>query len=408
MKVNLIAALLVGSLSVVGGACQAQQNVSTVVDKVISSYGGDKLAQVKTLKLAGHYKGFNYGQSASPDDVDMEDNKFSISIDLVNQRKSFRWVMANSSEFSTQHQLFDGKQGYRINHTPKTVIENNGLTYLNVDRNHLNGFDIALVLLLQQNRKNVSYAGEISYLGKPHDKLKFTPEGQREYTVFVDQQSGYIAKMTQPHWLPGKYFVYHYGDWRKTQGVSYAADSYLTSEGKPSDVTLSQIVEVNPDVAADFNVPAGYKPEAAGLDMSKMAVKQLADNVYFAGSNWGFSLFYHNDDYFVAAGGYRGLTKRFEAVKAYAKVDKPLKYQVVSHHHNDHLAGMQEAAELGATFVTVQAHVNSIRDAAKVDLADDRFIIVDGSKGIADGEVKVVDYPNGHSTHNLLTYVPSA
>ena len=244
--------------------------------------------------------------------------------------------------------------------------------------------------------------------GEMHDKIKFQSQGSPPMTLFVNRQSGYISKMTKPHWLPGKSFNYHYSDWRKTQGVSYAADGYLSSEGKPVDIAVSRSVEINPDVSSAFKVPQDYKPEAPGLDRSQMTVKQLADDVYLAGSNWGFSIFYHHDDYFVAAGGYRGLSQRFEAVKKFAKVDKPLKYLVVSHHHNDHLAGMKEAAQLGVQFITVKAHVDSIRQAAEKELSDERFVIVNKQGSFADGGLKVVDYPNGHANHNLITYLPSA
>jgi len=95
-------------------------------------------------------------------------------------------------------------------------------------------------------------------------------------------------------------------------------------------------------------------------------------------------------------------------MKAFAGVDKPLKYQVVSHHHIDHLGGMKEAAELGANFVTVKEHVGSVRESAGVEIADDRFILVDGSGSVAGGKVKVMDFPSGHSNHMLVSYIPGA
>jgi metal-dependent hydrolase (beta-lactamase superfamily II) len=41
---------------------------------------------------------------------------------------------------------------------------------------------------------------------------------------------------------------------------------------------------------------------------------------------------------------------------------KQLRYQVVTHHHQDHLGGLNEAIDLGATLVTVEDNVNAITD----------------------------------------------
>ena len=165
MNTKLTMVLLGVPLIFAAGTCQGQQNVNTVVDNMISSYGGDKLAQVKTLKLSSRYKGFRYGQSIDPDDVDMQDNHFSITLDLENRRNSFRWVRGNGTDFATQHQLFDGKQGYRINHASATVIENNGISYQSADRHHVLNFDTAIVVALRKHREQASYDGQVNYLG---------------------------------------------------------------------------------------------------------------------------------------------------------------------------------------------------------------------------------------------------
>jgi len=95
-------------------------------------------------------------------------------------------------------------------------------------------------------------------------------------------------------------------------------------------------------------------------------------------------------------------------VQKFASSTKPLKFQVVSHHHTDHLAGMKEAVEMGVTLVAKKAHVERIRSRAEVPIADERFLLVDQSYSLAGGKVKIIDVPNGHSTHNLVTYFADA
>jgi glyoxylase-like metal-dependent hydrolase (beta-lactamase superfamily II) len=113
-------------------------------------------------------------------------------------------------------------------------------------------------------------------------------------------------------------------------------------------------------------------------------------------------------DHFVAAGGYVQLKQRFAAIQKLTGKNNPLKYIVASHHHDDHLSGMKEAFDLGANFIAHPAHVDKIRDRAKVDIPNERFVLTEDVGAFAGGAIKVFDFPNGHATHNLMTYVPSA
>ena len=87
-----------------------------------------------------------------------------------------------------------------------------------------------------------------------------------------------------------------------------------------------------------------------------MMAEQLSDNIYLAGQDWGFSVFLDAGNYFIGTGGYEDLGLRLAAVQKLVGNDKPLKYQVVSHHHIDHLEGMKEANELGGQFISVKEH----------------------------------------------------
>ncbi|MCJ8271664.1 MAG: hypothetical protein MJK04_19975 [Psychrosphaera sp.] len=408
MRLKPTAVLFGACLFVTTGPVWAGDKENALIDKVVATYGGDKLLNLKSFVVVDKYNSFRYGQSQSPDEVDLHAGHSSVTVDLVNKRKNFRWVLGSKEEFRTQHQLFDGKTGYSIRHTERTLTENAGMTYATVDRRHMYYLDTALVLMLKDNRKNASYEGEQSYRGSMHDLVKFKAEGEPEMTLFVNRENGRVGKMQRDYWAGG-YFNYSFSDYEKKQGVLYAANNYVTRAGQPYNVSVSRKIEFNKDVSNEFNRPKGYgTPGGKSLDFSKMNTTKLADNLYLVGYDWGFSIFFDAGDYFIGAGGYKDLTERFEAMKAFAKVDKPLKYQVVSHHHNDHLGGMKEAFDLGVIFIADKDNIADVRRMAKVDIPDNRFIIVDGQGSYADGALKVVDFPNGHATHNLMSYFPSA
>ena len=142
------------------------------------------------------------------------------------------------------------------------------------------------------------------------------------------------------------------------------------------------------------------------MDTSKMSVRTLASGVYFAGKEHRFSLFVDVGAYFIGAGGSRGLKARFEAVKKKMGIEKPLKYQVVTHHHSDHIEGLSSITELGTNFITVGEHIASIQDSLPKKLSKDRFIIVKDNAKYANGLVEVYNMSSTHSDQNLLTYIP--
>jgi glyoxylase-like metal-dependent hydrolase (beta-lactamase superfamily II) len=88
--------------------------------------------------------------------------------------------------------------------------------------------------------------------------------------------------------------------------------------------------------------------------------------------------------------------------------DKPIRYGVISHHHNDHVLGVPAYVEEGATLLTVAAHEQTLRDAAR-DAGEPTFQLVDGSTVLTDGERRVEIHdigPTPHSEHLLVAYLP--
>ena len=389
-------------------ASLAGDTEDVLIDKVVAAYGGDALLELKTLLINDRYNGFRYGQSVNPDEIDLSHYNALVAVDFENRRKALQWVRGSQPDISLQYQIFDGQQGYSLNHTAQTLVENGGITYASADRRISWLLDTVLARMIADERAISVYQGEENFNGSAHEKISFQADGFPEMSLYIDSESGRISKMQRAHWVAGEYFNYQFSSYKQQDGITSAASTYVTRGGQPFEIVTARDVEINPDVAAAFDLPIGYGKDKPTLDFSEMTVKKLDDDVFLAGQGWGFSIFVDAGDYFVASGGYRGLKDRFDAVKAYAGVDKPLKFQVVSHHHNDHLGGMKEAVELGASFVTVKEHIASIRQSAGVAIADDRFIIVEGSGSVAGGKLMVVDFPTGHTSHLLVSYIPGA
>ena len=101
--------------------------------------------------------------------------------------------------------------------------------------------------------------------------------------------------------------------------------------------------------------------------------------------------------------------------------DKPIRYLVQSHHHNDHIAGIREYIANGTTVITTDNNVELIRRMASApynsipDLqtrvkAEPKFQTLDNRKTVikeAGMRVEVYDIgPTAHANEMLITYLP--
>lgn len=408
MKNMTILAGALGLAVTTNGAASAGPEEDRIIDRAIEAYGGEAFTGMQNFVLREKFKRFPYGQSYDPSVVDISHSDALITVDFAGNRKDLRWFRGIKPNFGTQHQIFTGEKGFRLNHNKKTITENGSLRFANVDRRITYFLDTYLVRLLNDARETASEGGEIIFEGSPMDKLKFTAEGYPEMTLYFDKETGLLKQMRRPDWMPGQTHIYQYAGHREKEGIQYATETFVTRGGDPSYVTTNRTIDFNEEIDSTFTLPTGYGDAAPVIDFSEMTTKKITDGVYLAGQNWGFSLFVDAGDHYVAVGGYDRLKERLAAVQKLAGNEKPLGYQIVTHHHMDHTGGMGEAADLGATFIAVKEHVSTVRKMAATDLPDDRFQLVEGSADIAGGLVKVVDFPNGHASHNLLTYVPAA
>lgn len=381
-----------------------KQSLSKTIDKTVELYGGDKLTQLKRINIIESYNNFDYGQSFAPEEVDLLTNVFELSIDFAERRKSFQYVMGDKDEFSIRHWLFDGKDAYRVGYASKTVGKETTLSFEEVDRNHGLAIDTLLVKMLAENRDSAKWLNE-----KNTKVITFTALGNTAVSLYLDSKTGFVTKMSRAGWEPDKKFVYHFSNHTYSSGILHSKSTYITYAGQPDYVTLTRQLKVIDEQDVTFNgnfkLPASFGRVPETIDDSEMTVQQLADNVFLAGQEWGYTLFVDQGDYLVASGGYAGLTERYQAVVNKLEVQKPIKYQIVSHHHDDHMEGLSEAYKLGAKFVVANVHKSSVQSVIEQQLNDEHFVSIESFNRQHPKNMRVVDIANIHSSHDLLTYV---
>jgi glyoxylase-like metal-dependent hydrolase (beta-lactamase superfamily II) len=386
----------------------AANKTELIINLVMTTYGGEKFRKIKTIQLTDQFKTFRDGQSYSPQEIDIEHNYADVFIDVEKMRKNFRWIIGDKDDYSIRHWLFDGKDGYAISHASQTQSINDMVSYDFADRYHSHLLDTVIIQALITNRADATWLGEVNFFGQRHDRLRFRFSDNIEAELYINQKSGYLTYMEKTSDNAKRTLRYHYKGHKKQQGIAFAKDVHVTRGGNPNIVVTDRQVKFNKPIGNGFDLPKDYGASPASMDMSVMTIEEVMTGVYLVGQNWGYSVFVDVGDHFIAAGGYSELTERFNALKSFAKVDKPLQKMVVSHHHNDHIGGLAEAIKLGATLIAVEQHVNSVKGVVETPLNDAHFSLVENKASFANGQVVVFDMPSGHTSHNLMTYIPAA
>lgn len=400
--------LLLGASFVIALACPAAiagPDEDRVISKVIAGYGGDAFTGMRSIRINDNNYAISIGQSPTPEEVEITKGLNELYIDFEGQRKSAEnWVKNRHGVFLNQ-QVFKDGVAHNIDHRVGTVTENNEANFDQVAGGTVRVLDTTVARVMLANRSEAVYGGTFMYNSRPHEKLTFPMQSSPDLTISVDSETGLISRMTRENPQVGT-LSYIYTDHAKKEGVSYAVNSSFQIGGQPNSMVLDRSIDVNPSLNGVFEVPSGYAGAGETIDASEMTVEKIGDNIYYVGQGGARSVFIDAGDYYVATGGYAGLQARYDAVKEAADNDKPLRYQIVTHHHSDHIGGMADAAALGANFVTVESHKPVVQGQFENPLGEERFVLVNGEANFADGDVVVKDISTEHSSQYLLVYLP--
>jgi glyoxylase-like metal-dependent hydrolase (beta-lactamase superfamily II) len=378
-----------------------------IISKVVEAYGAEALTKAKSITIHDNYKLLYTGQGVSPNFTEINKKNVSFTIDFEKQRKSIISWESSGRGTRLNKTVFDGKKATVYDLYHNTYDENEHINFESMGASIERSHDTLLAHLAWISKSTVEYKGEIIHRGAPHDLLKLRMATGHELTLHVNRQTGLISRMTRANAHVGE-IAYVFSNYKVTGGVTYAADLQVNVAGNPELFSTFRKIEINPSLVNVFDKALGFELRGEVIDTSEMSVEVLADGVYFAGQGHRFSLFVDVGEYFIAAGGNSGLHARFEAVKKKAGVDKPLKYQVVTHHHSDHLEGLNDVTKLGTSFITVSEHIASIQASLEENISEDRFILVNNKAKYSNGMVEVFNMPSTHSDQNLLIYIPKA
>jgi len=320
-----------------------------------------------------------------------------------------------------------GDDKFVLNLTAKTVQRNPNLDIANFAFFQRLFSPLMLRKALQQ-ANSLRWLGTTEIDGRPQDIVTFAWDNGLTPTLYIDSESHLVSKyeLLFPDNLTGDAVSeLRFPSYAEVAGVQVPGGYHQSIGGTLAAKIEYSDVAINGTVKEDeFKVPFGFR-EIAPPATGEVRVVELADDVYMVEgfANFGYNFFFAAFDEFIVA--FDAAVSRGVSAQAIAKMketvpDKPIRYVVVSHHHDDHAGGVRAFIDEGATVITTAANkayleemaasVSSLAgEGAEEAMAKPVFEFVEGRHVIEDAGQKAVIYdigPNPHAEEMLILYMP--
>ena len=435
-RISALSVLLVLSVSLSMGqrmnartasSAQNQARAMRVLEAGIAALGGMEAireAQDASVKVSGFSYARNQSVGVNPpyDKMTRDENLY---IDLGNRKYIIetRDPLPGGFVFGGK-QVIVGNQGFFVNPRDKTIGPLNLTNFNNIGiirrLPHL-----FLRTAYENAPSTVRWVGREVYEGRPHDVISFASSNGILWTLFLDSRTHLLTKYEQmvsdnvmgdaiqETIFPGYRTA---GKLKVPTGRITRRAGDLIEEVKYLDVQFN----TRPGDSA-FAKPEGYDELPAPTPPPTKETK-LADGVYLFESGSNSLVVEFNDHLLVIepyAGG-RGPKPTIDKARQMFP-GKPIKYVVVTHHHDDHSGGLRSYIAEGITVVTTPANQQYFETMAASNFTinrDDQTknkrkpvfeFIRNGKRVFTDGKqtVEIIDIgPSPHANEMLIAYLP--
>jgi len=416
-----LSALLLVSLQF-SPSLYAGEKENRIINKAINAYGGDKLLQLKNLTYQDEINHFFDMQSGhtlqGPMSLHLNHYQIEVNIDLDNKRKAFRRASTRlvgnhgHENLTTTHHIFKEGKGFKLDHCQQTYIQADNINFANADLGFSQMLDPMIIKQLANDRENSQWIDTAYIQGNAHDVLTVNAGAPDEYTVYVNQTNGHLSRMLQKRGQQTR--TYDFLDHQQTNGILWAKQLVVSANLQPIHHSTKRKLNVNNLDGTQFSIPSDYLLTnlAPMLDVSKPLINEIAKGVYFIGQGWGYSLFIDIGGYYVTAGAWHehgaalNWQETLQLLREITQNKKPVAKHIVTHHHTDHMAGLNEIVEHGANLVLHPSEIPAVQEFLSQKIKDDRFEPIKTTRYLADGKIMLFDVPTSHASHNLAIYLP--
>lgn len=411
-------AWLIGAVALLGlpaqGAASADTNRTRVIERAIAAHGGELLTTMTSVVTEWRLDDaliFQSRRPATPWERTRRWQGFAIEFDArryadarYDGGSGYEWITGTVSDASGTLRL-----DYR-NSTYRRIA-------LNFDDAIADAMLLSpLVLLhwLTDHRQLAEYLGRRQFNDTALEVLKVSRSDGGTIEVAFDLDTGRIRNLESGYTdydgsrVP---LQFRYLDWRESNGLHYPARVEVRAHGDIARRAFLAHIDIGSSIDNYLHLPDGFRatPNEAA-DIRAFRLEEMAPRVYFVGEGVMYQLIVEFDEFLVALDGSSGdVQRRIDAVRERIP-DKPFRYVLASHHHDDHLHGLDEFVALGAKILAAPTHVDIVSDYVEDQLGrrpevvpvNDDYVITDGER-----ELRIIDIgPTLHSERILVAHLP--
>jgi len=388
---------------------KAVNRAGEVIDAALEAYGGtEAIANLNSVVRKSHFTTWATNQSRSPGPPWDQNEQMSFSaIDFENETfVTKNKGSGNGFDFNLS-QIIEGEEGWQVNYRGGTVTP-----IAEPDFNTTTGPFIRvtaplLVKQLQNRRQTSHWLGEVEFEGRPHDVITLVMEVGPALSLYFDKETHLLSR-SERVLPPFGQVDYRFTNYETVDGIPFSKTFKLFVNDEPNIYIDIKATKVNQSIKNHAVVPKDLElVEVAPPPPTEVELQEIKEGVFLVGAGNTYAMFVEMDDHIIAVGGTAGIPDRIKTLREKVK-DKPIKYGVMTHHHNDHVLGVPAYQAEDAVVLTVKEHEAVMRAAAtdadslKLQFVKDKYVFDDGNR-----KLEIIDIgPTPHSKHLLVAWLP--
>ena len=409
---NLCAAIIFlllscGSLPADSLPLKSVNKAGEVIDAAIEAHGGaEALDGLSTIVQKSEFTNFATGQSRKPGPP--YDQGHQSNFNAIDVEKQI-FVTRNKGEgggyLFDQGTIINGENSWQINHRSGTAAPLAEPDFHTQSGPFIRVTPALLMKQLQARRQQSNWLGETDVDGRMHDVITLVMEVGPTLGLYFDQENHMLTRMERAL-PPFGQIEYRFLDYTVIDGIAFNQKFRLYANGEDNLIIDIKKIRINEPLDDWLTVPEGLKRVAAIMP-DEMNSQEIDEGVFLIGGNNTYVLFVEMEDHVVAIGGTQIVPDSIEELRKEIP-DKPIRYGVLTHHHNDHTPGAAAYAEQGSTIITFEENEAVVRAAAGKD--DAKLEFVRDHMTLTDGKKKIELYnigPTPHAENILIAYLPA-